>query len=294
MRGKVFSFFPLTPTAKARESQVRFERYIWWGRWGIGICAIPLFLLLDDPLLRLSLAGLSGLGLHNGFRLWLITRHPPLAAFHALSLLCFALDVAVCLVALWPFLREGVSPVQLLLAPLFIEAIPRFRFARSAPTPLAFGALTLALIAYELLGLGYHENRGRALLWAGFFLVCGLWAAAFTLRHALPVPPPSPSPPPEPIPIAPPAPSALLPVPLRRRLTPQQGVVLRLLAEGLKRREIADHLHLDIDTVNTHVQAVYRALDVHTRADALIRAGALGLLDAAPIAPADTPQTPNG
>ena len=45
--------------------------------------------------------------------------------------------------------------------------------------------------------------------------------------------------------------------------------------------EIADQLHLSVNTIRTHMRHVYDKLDVHQRHDAIARARALGLLAAA-------------
>jgi predicted ArsR family transcriptional regulator len=42
--------------------------------------------------------------------------------------------------------------------------------------------------------------------------------------------------------------------------------------------EIADQLHLSVNTVRTHMRHLYDKLDVHQRHDAIERARALGLL----------------
>jgi ATP/maltotriose-dependent transcriptional regulator MalT len=55
--------------------------------------------------------------------------------------------------------------------------------------------------------------------------------------------------------------------------------VLRCLASGLSRREIGARLHISLNTVKTHTRELYRKLDVTSRADAVARAQALGLLD---------------
>jgi LuxR family maltose regulon positive regulatory protein len=54
--------------------------------------------------------------------------------------------------------------------------------------------------------------------------------------------------------------------------------VLRLLAEDLSSREIAERLFLSQNTIRSHTRALYRKLGVHTRADAIARATTLGLL----------------
>ena len=54
--------------------------------------------------------------------------------------------------------------------------------------------------------------------------------------------------------------------------------VLRLLETAMSAREIANALYVSPNTVNTHTRALYRKLGVHSRADAVARAVALGLL----------------
>jgi LuxR family maltose regulon positive regulatory protein len=54
--------------------------------------------------------------------------------------------------------------------------------------------------------------------------------------------------------------------------------VLRLLATDLTVREIAEQLYLSANTIRSHTRALYRKLDVRTRADAVARATSLGLL----------------
>ena len=55
--------------------------------------------------------------------------------------------------------------------------------------------------------------------------------------------------------------------------------VLRYLATGLSQREIGVRLYISMNTVKTHIRELYRKLDVTSRADAVARADALGLLD---------------
>jgi LuxR family maltose regulon positive regulatory protein len=54
--------------------------------------------------------------------------------------------------------------------------------------------------------------------------------------------------------------------------------VLRLLASELSTRQIGGELFLSPNTIRTHTRAIYRKLAVNSRADAVARAGALGLL----------------
>ncbi|QBD77951.1 helix-turn-helix transcriptional regulator [Ktedonosporobacter rubrisoli] len=61
-------------------------------------------------------------------------------------------------------------------------------------------------------------------------------------------------------------------------LSPQQLAVLRLIVQGLSNQEIAQHLHIAISTVKTHINYLFAKLTVHTRGQAIERARALGLL----------------
>ena len=54
--------------------------------------------------------------------------------------------------------------------------------------------------------------------------------------------------------------------------------VLRLLASDLSTREIGERLFLSQNTIRSHRRALYHKLGVHSRADAIARASALGLL----------------
>jgi LuxR family transcriptional regulator, maltose regulon positive regulatory protein len=54
--------------------------------------------------------------------------------------------------------------------------------------------------------------------------------------------------------------------------------VLHYLPTSLSVTEIADQLHLSVNTIRTHMRHVYDKLDVHQRHDAIGRARALGLL----------------
>jgi len=54
--------------------------------------------------------------------------------------------------------------------------------------------------------------------------------------------------------------------------------ILRLIAEGLTNREIAERLCLSENTVKTYVQGLYQKLDAHNRIEAVMRATKWGLL----------------
>lgn len=68
--------------------------------------------------------------------------------------------------------------------------------------------------------------------------------------------------------------AAELPEPLSER----ELEVLRLIAIGKRNREIATELFISEGTVKTHTNNIYRKLDVHSRTQALARAGELDLL----------------
>ena len=61
--------------------------------------------------------------------------------------------------------------------------------------------------------------------------------------------------------------------------TAAELAVLRCLAAGLSRREIGARLYISLNTVKTHIRELYRKLGATSRADAVARAEALGLLD---------------
>jgi LuxR family transcriptional regulator, maltose regulon positive regulatory protein len=54
--------------------------------------------------------------------------------------------------------------------------------------------------------------------------------------------------------------------------------VLELLASGLSNRQIGERLFLSPNTIRSHLRALYHKLGVHSRTDAIARAGVLGLL----------------
>jgi LuxR family maltose regulon positive regulatory protein len=76
--------------------------------------------------------------------------------------------------------------------------------------------------------------------------------------------------------------SARLARPPGVQLSERELSVLRLLRSGLTEREIGRELYLSFNTVHTHVKAVYRKLGVSSRAEAVARARADGLLDRSP------------
>ena len=65
----------------------------------------------------------------------------------------------------------------------------------------------------------------------------------------------------------------------RSGLTAREVDVLCLLADGLRNAAIAERLFLSTRTVDHHVSAILRKLDVTSRGEAVAHAGRLGLLD---------------
>lgn len=63
--------------------------------------------------------------------------------------------------------------------------------------------------------------------------------------------------------------------------TSKEMDVLRALARGLKNKDIADELCVSVHTVEYHIHNLFLKLNASSRADALMRAQRLGLLDMA-------------
>jgi PAS domain S-box-containing protein len=59
------------------------------------------------------------------------------------------------------------------------------------------------------------------------------------------------------------------------RLTPRQAEVLRLLERGRSTKQIAEELHVTIETVRNHVREVLRATGTHSRLEAVALANGL-------------------
>ena len=62
------------------------------------------------------------------------------------------------------------------------------------------------------------------------------------------------------------------------QLSRSQREILRLVAEGCTNREIASHVYLSENTVKSHVQEIFRKLEVHNRVEAALRATREGWL----------------
>lgn len=73
--------------------------------------------------------------------------------------------------------------------------------------------------------------------------------------------------------------ASLAPVPAASDLTARQHDVLRLMAMGLPNKRIGQQLDLSDKTVKAHVTAIFKALGVVNRSQAIARAHALGWLE---------------
>ncbi|GGX40929.1 response regulator [Saccharospirillum salsuginis] len=62
-------------------------------------------------------------------------------------------------------------------------------------------------------------------------------------------------------------------------LTNRETEVLRLLARGLKRNEIAERLGITANTVAGYVKTIYRKLNISGRSEATLQAVKMGLID---------------
>lgn len=66
---------------------------------------------------------------------------------------------------------------------------------------------------------------------------------------------------------------------LRERLTPRETEILRLVAQGIENRTVAERLGISVYTVRAHVQSLIGKLGAHSRLEAVVRANEYGLLD---------------
>jgi two-component system, NarL family, nitrate/nitrite response regulator NarL len=62
------------------------------------------------------------------------------------------------------------------------------------------------------------------------------------------------------------------------RLTPREEEVLGLIGSGLMIKQVAAKLGISYHTVNDNIKAIYRKLDIHTRAQAATEAAKRGLI----------------
>jgi DNA-binding CsgD family transcriptional regulator len=68
-------------------------------------------------------------------------------------------------------------------------------------------------------------------------------------------------------------------LPLNEPLKPQEVEILRLIAAGYANKEIAQELHLSVNTVKMYASQIYRKLEVARRTEAVARGRELGLLE---------------
>jgi PAS domain S-box-containing protein len=59
------------------------------------------------------------------------------------------------------------------------------------------------------------------------------------------------------------------PSPAHPALTPRQTEILRMLEHGRSTQQIAEELHLSLETVRNHIRRLLRALGVHSRLEAV-------------------------
>jgi DNA-binding CsgD family transcriptional regulator len=67
----------------------------------------------------------------------------------------------------------------------------------------------------------------------------------------------------------------------RDKLTARERDVLLMISQGLSNKRIARALEISPETVKSHVKRIFSKLTVGTRAEAVSRAGSLGLLPSA-------------
>lgn len=63
------------------------------------------------------------------------------------------------------------------------------------------------------------------------------------------------------------------------KLTPREKQVLQALAEGLDSRDIAEKLHITVETERTHMVNILNKLNVHSRLQALVFATRYGIVE---------------
>lgn len=61
-------------------------------------------------------------------------------------------------------------------------------------------------------------------------------------------------------------------------LTQRELEILRLIADGLSSREVAQRLFLSVETIRWYLKQIYEKLDAHSRVQAISRARSLKLL----------------
>lgn len=254
------------------------ERTIYATRWGMVTLLALLVVILDPPTRTLLLVASAALLLTNLVRYWHLIRVP--AGARHLSGVLALVDGGVLCAGLWPLLRQGTHPFQLLLFVLPLEATHRLRATASRRAAIWLTAATLAPLLYEVAGIRYHEEWRNAALWCFSFMLVGargirdIIAAAprsgAAVQSAAVVSVPTSAS----IPGVPAAvPDGAAPV-----LTHKQREVLCLVAAGLTTEELAERLSLSPQTVRVHLRAINRRLGTHSRREAVAWAREHGLL----------------
>lgn len=78
--------------------------------------------------------------------------------------------------------------------------------------------------------------------------------------------------------VQPPAPSAVVQRSADEVLTPREGEVLGLLAEGLSNKEIAAKLEISEHTAKFHVNSILQKMGAQKRVEAVVRAAKMGII----------------
>ncbi len=253
------------------------EAYIFRKRWPFLVILLILTLAVRAVPLWLSLVALGGYLVHNLLRIPLMHRGT-LPQLRRAGRALFVLDIALLLVGLWPMLRRGSHPVQVVLLLLLLEAAHRLRMENRAFAVVGIATVTLVLILYVVvLGLHACAYRDDVAIWLGGFLaICSAVVISrlslIPLPHLVAVDMPGTD-----ILRSMTSPGAL-PVSSPSPLTPQQRAVLRLVADGLHTDAIAERLSLSPQTVRSPLRDINQRLGAHTREEAIHRARERGEL----------------
>jgi len=81
------------------------------------------------------------------------------------------------------------------------------------------------------------------------------------------------------VPLQSPAPSTLVQRRADEVLTPREGEVLTLLAEGLSNKEIAAKLEISEHTAKFHVNSILQKMGAQKRVEAVVRAAKMGIIE---------------
>jgi len=68
------------------------------------------------------------------------------------------------------------------------------------------------------------------------------------------------------------------PLPARPQISKREEEVLRLMATGVSIPEAARRLYISVKTVKNHLSSIYQKLDVHDRAQAVLKAVRMGII----------------